>query len=89
VSGELHAQALDPVMKVPVAGHAEPELLSAARLSMQLLAATSRYAITLDKSEAERALVRYKRSLPGIEQRPGRNRGNSYRYPWSLSSRPF
>ena len=71
--GEWHAQALYAVMKALMPDHAGPELLSAARLSMQLLAATVRYAILLDEAEAGRTLALYKQGLPGgIERLLGR-----------------
>lgn len=72
--GEWHAQALHAVLKALAPKHIEPELLSIARLSMQLLAATVRYAILLDTAEAERTLALYKRGLPGgIERLLGRS----------------
>jgi AcrR family transcriptional regulator len=71
--GEWHAQTLYTVLKALAPGHAELELLSLARLSMQLLAAAVRYAILLDDAEAERTLVLYKRGLPGgLERLLGR-----------------
>ena len=61
---EFHAQALFSVL-----GKLEPErnkgeLLAIARLTMQLLAAAVRYAISLDDAEGRAAIVLYQRMLP-------------------------
>jgi AcrR family transcriptional regulator len=67
--GEWHSQAVFAVLKVVAPAHDETELLSAARLSMQLLAGAVRYAILLEKAEGERTIALYKRTLPGATER--------------------
>ena len=67
--GEWHSQRLLAVLKSLRPAHDEAELLSAARLSMQLIAAAVRYAIVLEPAEAERTMVLFKRGLKGATER--------------------
>jgi len=61
---EYHAQTLFSLMHALWPEHDERELLSISRLTMQLLAAAVRYAVSLDEEEGAAALTLYKRMLP-------------------------
>jgi len=66
---EFHAQALFSVLKRLWPERRESDLLPAARLLMQLLAAAVRYAISLDDEEGETAIALYKKMLPADLER--------------------
>ena len=66
---EFHAQALFSVLKRLWPERRESDLLPAARLQMQLLAAAVRYAISLDDEEGETAIALYKKMLPADLER--------------------
>lgn len=66
---EFHAQALFTVMQRLWPGRIEAELLPAARLLMQLLAAAVRYAISLGDQQGETAIALYKKMLPADLER--------------------
>ncbi|MGZ2481900.1 AcrR family transcriptional regulator [Rhizobium pisi] len=58
---EFHAQALLSVLQRLWPARAEAELLAIARLTMQLLAAAVRYAVSLDEEEGARAIALFKK----------------------------
>ena len=58
---EFHAQALLSVLQRLWPARAEAELLAIARLTMQLLAAAVRYAVSLDAEEGARAIALFKK----------------------------
>lgn len=58
---EFHAQALFSVLKHLSAEPMEAELLAIARLTMQLLAAAVRYAVSLDEKEGAQAIALFKK----------------------------
>ena len=61
---EFHAQALLSVLATLEPGRSKGELVAIARLTMQLLAAAVRYAISLDDTEGRAAIALYQRMLP-------------------------
>jgi AcrR family transcriptional regulator len=66
--GEWHSQTLLGYLKV-LSARPEDELLRASRLTMQMIAAVVRFAITLPDGEAEKTLVMFKRGLIGSTER--------------------
>ena len=62
--GEWHSQKLLSHLK-GLSGRPEDELLRASRLTMQMVAAAVRFAITLEDDEARRTLDMFKRGLAG------------------------
>ena len=58
---EFHAQALLSVLRLLWPARTEAELLAIARLTMQLLAAAVRYAISLDEGEGAEAIALFKK----------------------------
>lgn len=58
---EFHARALLSVLQRLWPARTETELLAIARLTMQLLAAAVRYAVSLDQEEGARAIALFKR----------------------------
>jgi AcrR family transcriptional regulator len=65
---EWHSQTLLSHLKT-LSQRPEDELLRASRLTMQMLAAAVRYAITLDDDEAHRVLGMFKRGFAGSVER--------------------
>ncbi|MDQ0560436.1 AcrR family transcriptional regulator [Rhizobium mesoamericanum] len=61
---EFHAQALLSVLAKLKPERSKGELVAIARLTMQLLAAAVRYAISLDDAEGRAAIALYQRMLP-------------------------
>ncbi|MBB3540422.1 MULTISPECIES: TetR/AcrR family transcriptional regulator [unclassified Rhizobium] len=61
---EFHAQALFSVLAKLEPERSRSELIAVARLTMQLLAAAVRYAISLDDAEGQAAIALYQRMLP-------------------------
>ncbi|EPF00111.1 TetR/AcrR family transcriptional regulator [Rhizobium grahamii] len=61
---EFHAQALFSVLAKLAPERSRSELIAVARLTMQLLAAAVRYAISLDDAEGQAAITLYQRMLP-------------------------
>ncbi|RDJ15936.1 TetR/AcrR family transcriptional regulator [Rhizobium grahamii] len=61
---EFHAQALFSVLAKLEPERSRSELIAVARLTMQLLAAAVRYAISLDDAEGQAAITLYQRMLP-------------------------
>ncbi|WP_028746885.1 TetR/AcrR family transcriptional regulator [Rhizobium mesoamericanum] len=61
---EFHAQALLSVLAKLKPERSKGELVAIARLTMQLLAAAVRYAISLDEAEGRAAIALYQRMLP-------------------------
>ncbi|WP_431321271.1 TetR family transcriptional regulator [Rhizobium sp. YTU87027] len=61
---EFHAQALLSVLATLEPERSKGELVAIARLTMQLLAAAVRYAISLDDAEGRTAIALYQRMLP-------------------------
>ncbi|KRB58819.1 TetR family transcriptional regulator [Rhizobium sp. Root708] len=61
---EFHAQALLTVLVRLEPERSKSELLAIARLTMQLMAAAVRYAISLEDAEGRSAIALYKRMLP-------------------------
>jgi len=61
---EFHAQALFSVLAKLEPERSKGELLAIARLTMQLLAAAVRYAISLDDVDGRAAIALYQRMLP-------------------------
>ncbi|MDP9807563.1 AcrR family transcriptional regulator [Rhizobium tibeticum] len=61
---EFHAQALVSVLAKLEPERGKGELLAIARLTMQLLAAAVRYAISLDDVDGRAAIALYQRMLP-------------------------
>ncbi|OWW05197.1 TetR family transcriptional regulator [Rhizobium sp. R72] len=61
---EFHAQALLSVLATLEPERSKGELVAIARLTMQLLAAAVRYAISLDDAEGRAAITLYQRMLP-------------------------
>ncbi|QFY62256.1 TetR/AcrR family transcriptional regulator [Rhizobium grahamii] len=68
---EFHAQALLSVLVRLEPERSKGELLAIARLTMQLLAAAVRYAISLDDVEGRSAIALYQRMLPADITRLG------------------
>ena len=66
--GEWHSQKLLSHLRT-LSQRPEDELLRAARLTMQMVAATVRFAITLDNDEARRTLDMFKRGFAGSIER--------------------
>ncbi|OWV69034.1 TetR family transcriptional regulator [Rhizobium sp. R339] len=58
---EFHAQALLSVLRLLWPARTEAELLAIARLTMQLLAAAVRYAVSLDEGEGAQAIALFKK----------------------------
>jgi AcrR family transcriptional regulator len=58
---EFHAQALFSVLKHLWPDRAEAELLAISRLTMQLLAAAVRYAVSLDEKEGAQAIALFRK----------------------------
>jgi len=61
---EFHARALFSVLSILEPERSKGELFAIARLTMQLLAAAVRYAISLDEAEGRAAIALYQRMLP-------------------------
>ncbi len=68
---EFHAQALLSVLARLEPARSKGELVAIARLTMQLLAAAVRYAISLDDAEGRSAIALYQRMLPADIARLG------------------
>lgn len=66
--GEWHSQTLLRRLK-GLSARPEDELLRASRLTMQMIAAVVRFAITLEDGEAEKTLEMFKRGLMGSTER--------------------
>jgi hypothetical protein len=58
---EFHAQALFSVLRKLSPDRGEAALLAIARLTMQLLAAAVRYAVSLDEEEGARAIALFRK----------------------------
>jgi AcrR family transcriptional regulator len=61
---EFHARALFCALSILEPERSKGELVAIARLTMQLLAAAVRYAISLDEAEGRAAIALYQRMLP-------------------------